>query len=336
MKMKFYIPSNSLFIFALLLTISSCQKPTKAKAIKVVPTLVETTVSSLSSGLVEAKMQSDLAFGVIGRIDKINAKIGEKVSKGQILATLENADLAAALNEASNEFERVKELIKEGLLSTSQYEAAYKNYEASKSQFEKSIIRAPFDGIITEINLNKGSLYEARPGIKSTIHLIDQNKRIVKAEIDEIDLRKVKIGQTARIRIPAVREAPFIAKVISTVPFISKNKEQDKSSQVQFELVENDQSIPVGASADVEIIVESKNNAIAIPTYMIQGASGEKFVFKWTKKKIQMIPVKLGIGNYDRTEVLGGPQHGDIIVSSDDKNILQNASNLKLEFLSWP
>ena len=102
-----------LFVFMLLG--HSCQKPVKAKAIKIVPTLVETTVSSLSSGIVEAKMQSDLAFGIIGRIDKVDVKIGDKVIKGQILASLENTDLAAALDEASHEFERVKELIKEGI-----------------------------------------------------------------------------------------------------------------------------------------------------------------------------------------------------------------------------
>ena len=312
--MKYFL----FFSFALLV---SCSSKPKVEAIKMTTGLVESTVTTINSGTVEAQFQAELAFGTVGRIAKIYVSLGSRVNDGNIIAELENADLKAVYDETQKELVRTDELFKNGLVSIASLDGAKRAREVARLNYEKTVMKAPFAGMITAMDLKVGEYYQSSTTIdkKPAVQIIDLKKRIIKGEIDEVDLQKVSIGFPARIKIPALHNQTFNAKVTKVVPFVSTAKDQDRTSQIELEVTEAKDStqkdilIPVGASADVEIISESKSNVKILPANVFSGTGKNRFLYKIVKGKLAKAEIKLGLGNYDRVEVLDGISDNDLV-----------------------
>lgn len=317
--------SKKIFFLASLLTITfscaSCSSRPKVEAIKLAIGSVESTVTTINSGTIEAKNQAELAFGTVGRIAKIYVALGAKVNAGTLIAELENADLKAVYDETLKEFNRSDELFKNGLVSIANLDSASRAREVARLNFEKTVMKAPFAGMITSMDLKVGEFYQSTPTInkKPLVQIIDLKKRLIKGEIDEIDLQKVAIGYLARVKIPALRNQVFKAKVTKVVPFVSTVKDQDRTSQIELEIIEakdgqnQDILIPVGASADVEIISETKDGVKILPANVLSGTGKTRFLYKIIKGKLVKKAVKLGLGNYERVEVIDGLTQDELV-----------------------
>ncbi len=274
------------------------------KEIAVSSAPVESTVSSISAGTVEAQQQTELAFGASGRVQKVYVTVGQKVREGDVIASLESNDLQTILVHAEREYHRAQKLFQANLASKVALDDARRNFDVAKSNSEKAQIRAPFDGLVTEVNLEVGELAQSKtPSGKPLIRLIDLKPRLVKGEIDEVDLAKVQAGASARIKILAARAQPFSASVSQVVPYVDTTKEQDRTSKVELKIADESVVIPVGASADIEIITESQVAGLAVPTKAILGHGKQRYVYKYNGQKVVKTPVRLGVGNYERTEI---------------------------------
>lgn len=336
MKKKFRV-----YLFSILgvgISWMGCKPAIPLKAAQVAKTSVETTITTISSGTVDAERQAVLGFSAPGRVQKIVVRIGDHVSAGQILAQLENIDLQTIAQDAAREQARAKELFNSGLVSRVALDDANRALEVSRANLDKTIIRAPFAGIVTELNLQMGELASSAvtPGGKSPIRLIDLKPRIVKGDIDEVDLGKVKKGAPARIRILAVRSQPFVAQVSRVVPFVSASKEQDRTSQIELKILEDDPRIPVGASADVEIIVDKKEDVAAVPARLVLGTGDQRYLYKWVDGRAVKTPVTLGLGNYDRAEIRSGVAVGDIVLFPSDEVELKDGVKVGANVIKWP
>lgn len=328
-------------------SLAGCSKAPTVKAVEARKLPVETTVTTTSSGTVEAEQQAVLGFSAAGRVGRVNVQTGARVRRGQVLAELENSDLATIHRDAQAELGRAKSLFEAGLVARVALDEARKAAEIARANLDKSIIRAPFDGVVTEVNLEVGELSQsiaaqssggssAAAASLAPIRLIDLKPRLVKGNIDEIDLPKVKAGMRARVKINAVRAEPFEARVTRTVPFISTIKEQDRTSQVELRLEGAAELVPVGASADIEIIVDSRADALAVPTRALVGRGADRVVFRAAGGKAERAPVKVGVGNYDRTEIREGIRAGDTILFPPDDFELKDGAKIQVEKVSWP
>ncbi|MBI4925661.1 MAG: efflux RND transporter periplasmic adaptor subunit, partial [Bdellovibrio sp.] len=188
----------------------SCTQLLPLKAIRVSRTTVESTVTTTSAGTVEAVQQAVLGFSAQGRIEHINTAIGDHVKKSQILAELENSDFKIIFQNSDRELKRAEELFQAGLVSQAALDDSKRNYEVAKANLDKTMIKAPFDGVISELKLEIGELYQATqiPQSKAPIRLIDMKPRIIKGDVDELDLSKIKTGLKARVKILAIRSKP--------------------------------------------------------------------------------------------------------------------------------
>lgn len=316
----------------------SCTKTHSVKVIQAAPTHVETTVTTISTGTVEAEKNTPLAFTGTGRVAAVLIRVGDRVRKGQILAHLDHADLKSAFEESESEWSRTQELFKEGLVSKAALDSAKRALEGARANFEKSMIRAAFDGMVTELNLEVGEL--AGPASSSSgktqIRLVDLQPRIVTGEIDEIDLAKVKVGCRARIKINAVGAQPFEAKVSRVVPFISSTKDQDRTSRIELKVEKNNQLLPVGASADIEIVTDEKENALAVPSRALVGVRSERSVYVLDQGKAKKVRVQTGIGNYEKTEILSGIQAGERVILPAEDFVLTEGAKVTAEEQKWP
>lgn len=339
MKLKSFLLITSLFLLA------SCGDKPKVDAIKLATGSVESTVTTINSGTVEAQSQAELAFGTVGRIARIYVNLGSKVRQGAIIAELENADLRAVYHEADKELGRAEELYKNGLVSIANLDSAKRAREVARLNYEKTMMKAPFDGMITAMDLKIGEYYQSATTLdqKPKVQIIDLKKRIIKGEIDEVDLQKVAIGYTARVKIPAMKNRTFLARVTNVVPFVSTAKDQDRTSQIELEIekekdgaAEADMLIPVGASADVEIVSETKNNVKILPTNVLIGTGKTRTLYKIIDGKLKKSEVKLGLGNYERAEILEGVAPGDLIARPLPGVELADEMKVEATEKAWP
>lgn len=317
--------------------ITSCEKEVEIKAMHPSSKHIVSTVSSTTSGTVYAKNQALLSFAISGRIKDVLVEAGDRVRKGQILALLENDDLEQKCRNAIDQYNRDKSLYKNKAISPEALQQSRLALEQAKCNLEKSIILAPFNGITVRVNMQKGEL--VTPGMasleKNSIFLIDEKPRTVKAPIDELDLEKIKEGQRTLISIPAFRKKPLEAKVSSTVPFVSTARDQDRTSEVEFIITEKTKKlIPIGASADAEIIVSEINADIAIPSKLILGTLNDRYVLKIGSKNLLVKQaIKLGIRNYEWSEIVSGLSLQDKVAIPSEKVNLSEGLKVKYEMM---
>jgi len=305
----------SLLFPLFVLILSSCSKPTPIVVARAAKAPIEATISAVNAGTVTAERAAELSFGTVGIVAHVHVTIGDQVKEGQILAELENGDLKTALANAERDVARAKNLFSRKVLAPTELEAAVKALDIAQAAFEKSIIRAPFSGLITEENLEIGQLSQVTtPTAQALLRLVDLERRYIVADIDEVDLPHLKLGMTARVTILAKRREPFIGSVRKIVPFVSTKKEQDRTTLIELEVSDDGERLPVGASAEVEIVADTRSDPIAVPTRVILGRGGERFLFSIAEGKLKRIPVKLGLQSYNRSEVLEGITEGTIVV----------------------
>jgi len=291
---------------------------------------VEEIVSSVNSGTTRAEQIADLAFGSVGRVKEVNCHLGQVVHEGDVLAQVENNDLKSRLEVAAEELDRAKRLSQSQAASRSNVIQAQGAYDAAVTAYDKSLIKAPFDGIVVEQNLEEGQLSQITAvNPVAMIRLVDLAPRYVRAEIDEVDLPKVREGLPARIKILAIRREPFQAKVRKVVPFVSSVREQDRTSEVELSVDNERVLLPPGASADVEIITETKQGVLTLNPRAVLGRGRERYVYKLEGSRIYRTPVTVGISSYDSTEIVSGLTEGDRVALPSEKVELKDRLAVK-------
>ncbi len=323
---------------SLLVGLSGCGSPPKFKGAKAVKTSVEATVSSVVSGTVKAEKVAELAFGAVGRVKKQSVRLGDKVKKDQILAELENDDLYTAMVVAKTETERREKLFKANSTSSLELEKAEVAYDFARINYEKSLIRAPYDGSIVEVNLELGQLSQITAVVpKPLIRIVDVEPRYIRAEIDEVDLPRVKEGMPARVKILAIRREPFKATIRRVVPWVSMVREQDRTSEIELNIENEGMLLPAGASADVEVVVEKVEDVLAVPSRCVMGRGDRRYVYKYSSDGLAVkSAVKTGLANYDRTQILDGVAEGDILLYPSESAELADNLKVELDLQPWP
>jgi HlyD family secretion protein len=303
-----------------LLLLLGCGKSPEVSVVSLSRGTVEETVSGVTSGTVEAEQIAELAFGAVGRVKEVSAAVGDAVRAGAILAQIENEDLKSRLDVAAEELARAKTLQQSQAASRSNVIQAQGNYDAARIAFEKSIIRAPFDGMVVERNVEAGQLSQITAVIPvAPFRLVDTKPRYVEVEIDEVDLPKVKVGMSARVKVLAVRREPFHATVRKVIPFVSSIREQDRTSEIELTVDSEGILLPPGASADVEVVTNTKRDVVLAPPKAVLGRGGHRYVFVLDRSIIRKTQVQVGISGFISTELVSGVSAGAEIVLPSEK-----------------
>lgn len=163
--------------------------------------------SEVYSSTVEAFAVNNIAPQAGGRIDKIKADIGDFVSKGQILAIMDAAQLDQTrmkLRNDSTELGRLKSLYLQGGVSKSDYDASEMAYNVSKRAYdnllENTVLRSPLNGVVSARNYDKGDMYSGQP-----IYVVEQITPVkLLVGISETDYTKVKKGDKVKITADAL------------------------------------------------------------------------------------------------------------------------------------
>ena len=185
---------------------------------------------------------------------------------------------------------------------------------------DRTILRAPFAGIIAEVNGEVGEFVTPSPvGIPTlpAVDLIDNTCIFVTAPIDEVDVPAIKPAMPVRITLDAFKQHPFPGKVRRIAPYVQDIEKQARTVdiEVDFEHTLGEQSLMPGYSADVEILLDVKPNTLRIPTEAVLEGN-QVYVVNPDDHSLEKRQITTGISNWAYTEVLSGVKANESVVTS--------------------
>ena len=204
--------------------------------------------------------------------------------------------------------------------------------EVTMARLERTLLRAPFDGIIAEINGELGEFVTPSPvGIPTppTVDLIDASCLYISAPIDEVDAPAVSAGQKALITMDAFPNRKFPGFVRRVAPYVLDVEKQARTVEIEAEIENPDgENLLPGYSADVEIVLATRENVLRVPTQVILDGSR---VFVLTGTTLEERTIETGIRSWEYAEVLSGLQAGDRVVLTVDREGVTDGATVTVD-----
>jgi len=214
--------------------------------------------------------------------------------------------------------------------SRSSVEVSRSRLAVAKANLAKTRLIAPFAGVVAEIN---GELNEyvtpSPPGIPTppVVDLIDNSCFYVSAPIDEVDVAQVAAGLTARITLDACADQEFAGTVRRIAPYVLDLEKQARTVAVEVEFAEPDTigAMLAGYSADVEIVLTTHPDTLRVPT---EAVVEDDQVYVLAQGLLEKRTIVKGIANWDYTEVTEGLVAGEKVVTSVDRDGVEDGASV--------
>jgi HlyD family secretion protein len=203
-----------------------------------------------------------------------------------------------------------------------QVNSANAQLSMQKSVLERFQLRAPFAGVVAEINGEIGEyVTPSPPGVATppAVDLIDTSCLYATAPIDEVDAAALRLGMPVKITLDAFRGRDFAGKLTRIAPYVVDLEKQARTVDVdvKFDTVPDDVVLLIGYSADVTIVLQNLPRVLRVPTEALSNTN--KIWVLDGEGKLQKRDLQLGIGNFTYTEVKSGLKEGELIVRSPDQ-----------------
>jgi len=198
---------------------------------------------------------------------------------------------------------------------------AQAQHERAEENLKYASIRSPINGVVLSRELEVGDAVSSILQLGSNATLImtlgDVRELYVKGQVDETDIGLVKVGQTVRLTVDAYKNRTFQGQVFRIAPM-----GEEKDNVTRFEVrvsIQNDLDLlRVNMSANAEIVLEEHKEVLVIPeSTLIYNEKRETFVEipdLATRTGRRQVPVKTGISNGARTELISGLGFGDQLI----------------------
>ncbi|WP_411765927.1 efflux RND transporter periplasmic adaptor subunit [Winogradskyella sp. A3E31] len=251
-----------------------------------------------------------------GILTNVYVKEGQKVSKGQLLAKIDDGGLSQQVAQlqiqaelAKTTFERQKRLWDQNIGSEIQYLQAKSTYESQqeavnqlKQQIAKTRVNAPFAGTIDDVITEQGNVVAA--GQSPLMRIVNLDNMYIETDVPERYVSDVVTGKSVRVNLPVLGET-IDAKIRQTSDFINP---ANRTFKVEIGIPNNNKTIKPNLTARLKINDYTNENALLIPQSVIsENAEGEQYVYVVSNKGSD------GIGKATRVIVETGRQQGDVI-----------------------
>lgn len=330
----------SAFILALIILLGiTIPLRVKASAEKNKPQTVEIKKENLretvsASGLVESENQVDLKFQTSGLLTWVGVKEGNKVKKWQAIASLDKRELEKNLLKTLRDYAKKRwdfnqdaqvtykdQVITDTLkriLEKNQFDLdkAVADVEIKDLAIKLSTLVSPIEGIVTHVDAPIAGVNITPATAVFTITNPTGMKFV--ANIDEVDIAKIKEGQKAIVMLDAHPEQEFKGEVGKVSFAAITTKGGGTAFPIEIKLPENENlQFKVGMNGDVEIILAEKKNILAVPNQAIYQKKGQNYVKILTNGKIKEVEVKIGMEGETKTEIIEGLEEGQKVITSE-------------------
>ncbi len=186
--------------------------------------------------------------------------------------------------------------------------------EAAEVELSFTRLAAPFGGIVAEVSTEVGEwITPSPPGvpIPPVIDLLDPRSVYVSAPIDEIDAERVAVGMPVRVTVDSRPDAVLAGRISRIAPYVLDQLEQNRTVEVEVELEEAVAGLLPGTSADVEIVLDRRDDVLRVPASAV-GGGGSALVL--ADGVLEERTVRTGLRSWDWVEVLEGLEVGERVV----------------------
>ncbi len=271
-----------------------------------------------------------------GILTDVRVNEGDRVSKGQVLARIDDGGLQNELVQleaqerlAKTTYERQERLWEQNIGSEMQYLEAKTNFEALqssvnrlKSQLNKTVVRAPFSGVVDDVISEQGEV--VNPGQNQLFRLISLDNMYVEADVPENYLSKISKGTEVKVSIGSVGRE-FEGKISQVGNNINPN---NRTFRIEVAVPNENGLIKPNQIATIKLNDYTKENAIVIPESSIQkNAQGESIVYVLEQENTEnfgtarKVVVETGMVYNDSIEIKEGLESGQILITDGAKNI---------------
>ncbi len=318
-----------------------------------------------ASGYVVARRKAAVASKGTGRLVFLAVEEGDKVKKGQVIARLEDSDVAATrdrarenlklaeadLYDAKTNLERTRILLQKNAIAAVEVDVADARYkrvvasiEAAKYgvreaevAVENTRIIAPFDGTVLKKNADIGEIVAPLAGAVSSkaavVTIADMSSLEVDADVSEANITRVSAQQNCEITLDAYPQQRYPGYVSNIVPTADRAK---ATVMVKIKFKEYDQRVLPEMGAKITFLAAGSTAdmtnvkpLLTVPAAAVASRDGRQFVYQISNDRAAEVPVTTGrkVGNF--IEITGGLKEGDKVIGKVDEQI-KNGSKVIL------
>lgn len=295
-------------------------------------------------GRLRAVFSTELRAEISGRITKITIADGQVVKRDDEILRLDQQDILTQLQEsernieasklktlrARRDFERQKDLQARNLIPPKEFEDARVTlslaendsaiYEARsanlRDKLAKTVIRAPHDGTLLLRDLTEGQLVtsaNAQNGGTLLGEVADLSALMVRTNINEIDVARLKVADSARVRVDSLRNM-MLAGEIKRIATIANETPTDRTRVFPVDVVldETDARLRPGMSATVMFTLAHVEDVPSVPlSAVFSNADSVRYVFLRKGEGFEVRGIDIGIADNRRVQILSGLAVGD-------------------------
>jgi RND family efflux transporter MFP subunit len=305
-----------------------------------------------ASGYVVARREATVSSKVTGKVTDVLVEEGQHVKAGEVLAHIDDSNVRALLElaraqvtelrvqlaNAERERTRARELAAKKLISQSEHDAAeanadtlkarletaIRNVDVNQRQLDDTVVRAPFDGVITVKNAQPGEMISplsaggagTRTGIGT---LVDMDSLEVEVDVNENFINRVQAHQPVTAKLNAYPDWDIPAEVIAVIPTADRSKATVKV-RIGFKLHDPRILPDMGVRVSFEEAASPTAAApkgVLVPTEAVQGSGDSGVVFLIHGDTLERRAVKLGASASDGVHVLSGLSGGEQLATGD-------------------
>jgi HlyD family secretion protein len=183
--------------------------------------------------------------------------------------------------------------------------------DLSKTRLDYAVIKAPFDGLVTHVDVDLGTTVTVGRAI---IGVADVSEYRVKLNIDETDIAQIRLGEDTSITLDAYPELPVNAKV-TEVATTATTVQGIVNYVVAVTLMPSQAPVKIGMTADANIVIMNRENVLLISNRAVR-ASGNHYYATIDKgsQVTEEIEIKIGMANDQETEVVSGLSESQVVI----------------------
>ena len=273
-------------------------------------------------GETEAWQDVQVSANTAGRIDWLGPREGHKVEKGQLLAKIDVSALKAVMENAKAAYqladdlcERRRRLYENKIIakeeldqSETQRKLALTELQQCKVKYNHGFPQSPITGIINHLYVDVGEYADKG---KPLVDIVNIDKIKINVQVPELDVRYVKKGQTAPIKIDAFSDQTLMG----TVDFVSYKADPATKTFLVRSVIDNpNHDIRPGMIGRVVFVRRMIPDAVAAPLFSIVDKGGERIVFIEKDGIAQSRTISIGIIEGDRVQITSGLDAGDHLI----------------------
>lgn len=258
------------------------------------------------------------------------------------VAAAESRRACVAAERAGREYERNRELAERGVVSSDDIDrfasarelalaacdVAAANLEharatigVARAELDKTLVRAPFAGIVAEAPVQLGEWATPSSPLlvaPDVVDVIDPTSIYIAAPMDEVDSGRLALSLATRVSLDAFPGRTFAGRVVRIAPYVLDIESQNRTVEIEVELddVAFGSALLPGASADVEVIIETRSDSLRVPSRALL-AGGRVLVVE--RGRLVERELAIGLRNWDWSEVLDGLDPSDEVVVNLDQ-----------------